>query len=614
MGEKLASQIGKVLYNLRLEKNIGQEELCYGLCSDAALSRYELGERMPDRLLLIALLQRLGKSADGIATMLDAKEYTYFAWRKQVLEAAGKEDTDTLKELLSQPEAGDLSCNEILQKQFLYRMRSVVAEAEGADVEAIDWLKEAIRFTIPEPECDKLGHSLLSIEEMKLLVKLAELQLVVGKIDEAKKLLRGILTYSEQQYDDVDALLSVYPRTVRVLSPLLMERGEYAECFVLCQKAIEFLRNKGTLMDLTFLLRQYLDCAKHGIYAENAQLYQNALEALEAVYQSYGFKASVTEQRSEYYFNQEIYLVGEVLKQYRIKKAISQEELSEGICTPETISRIESGKRAPNTKNYYALAQKLDAEVDYFDAGIDTEDFSLILLKRELDVAIARRKWDKAEEMLEQLKTGLEKEGKLLSPRNQMGLKPEEYCIRYNQKKCSAEEFMAVCEQLADCENERWREESYWKQFLTRDKVRILNYIAVLYTIRRELDKATIILERILSWLEKSSVGLTERYSESLIVMLNLAITYSKLKNNKKCVQMSEKCIRFCLSCGRGTTIPLLIANQVEVLIVSVDDTAECKMQLRQAYYIGKLFHNKVYESINEHYVGHFGDSIEGEC
>ena len=320
MGEKLASQIGKVLYNLRLEKNIGQEELCYGLCSDAALSRYELGARMPDRLLLIALLQRLGKSADGIATMLDAKEYTYFAWRKQVLEAAGKEDTDTLKELLSQPEAEDLSCNEILQKQFLYRMRSVVAEAEGADVEAIDWLKEAIRLTIPEPEYDKLGHSLLSIEEMKLLVKLAELQLVVGKIDEAKNLLRSILTYSEQQYDDVDALLSVYPRTVRVLSPLLMERGEYAECFVLCQKAIEFLRNKGTLMDLTFLLRQYLDCAKYGIYAENAELYQKALEALETVYQRYGFEVSAIERRSEYYFNQEVYLVGEVLKQYRIKK------------------------------------------------------------------------------------------------------------------------------------------------------------------------------------------------------------------------------------------------------------------------------------------------------
>lgn len=299
------------------------------------------------------------------------------------------------------------------------------------------------------------------------------------------------------------------------------------------------------------------------------------------------------------------------MKQYRIKKAISQEELSEGICTPETISRIESGKRAPNTKNYYALAQKLDAEVDYFDAGIDTVDFSLILLKRELDVAIARYKWDKAEEMLEQLKAGLEKEGTLQSPRNQMGLKPEEYCIRYNQKKCSAEEFMAVCEQLAECENERWREEAYWKQFLTRDKVRILNYIAVLYTKERAFSKAVTILEGVLDWLEKSSVGLAERYTESLTAMANLVNIYNSMKLYNKCLQMSERCVRFCLSCGQGTAIPKLIGNQVEVLMVTKCDMEACKRQLQQAYYMSRLFRNKVSESINEHYIGHFGKNIE---
>lgn len=613
MGEKLASQIGKVLYNLRLEKNIGQEELCYGLCSDAALSRYELGERMPDRLLLIALLQRLGKSADMIATMLDAKEYTYFAWRKQVLEAAGREDAATLKELLSQPEAEDLSCNEILQKQFLCRMRSVAAEAEGAYHDALRWLGEAIRLTVPEPESGMLGGCLLSIEEIKLLIKLAELQIVVCKKDAARNLLRGILAYSERQYDDADALLLVYPKAVRVLAPLLMERGEYAECFVLCQKAIEFLCRKGTLMDLTVLLRLYLECSKRGVYAENAKLYEKALEGLEAVYQSYGYVTDVTEQQSEYYFNQDIYLVGEVLKQYRIEKAISQEELSEGICAPETISRIESGKRAPNVKNYYALAQKLDAEVEYFDAGIDTADFSLIILKRELSVAIGLLQWEKAEEILGQLKSGLEREGKLQSPRNQMALKPEEYCIRYNMKKCSTEEFIAVCEQLADCEHERWKEETYWKQFLTKEKIRILNYIAVLYAKKMEFDKAVTILEGVLGWLENSSVMLTERASESRIAMANLTNIYNSMGLLEKCLQMSERCIRFCLYSGHGTAIPKLMGNQVEVLMVTGGNVEECKLHLQRAYYISKLFKNKVNKSINEHYVGHFGESIESK-
>lgn len=67
----------------REKQGISQERLCRGLCVVSALSRYENGERIPDRLLMNALIQRLGKSSDELTTMISCQEYAYFEWRER---------------------------------------------------------------------------------------------------------------------------------------------------------------------------------------------------------------------------------------------------------------------------------------------------------------------------------------------------------------------------------------------------------------------------------------------------------------------------------------------------------------------------------------------------
>lgn len=71
----------------REKQGISQERLCRGLCAVSALSRYENGERIPDRLLMNALIQRLGKSSDQLTTMISCQEYAYFEWKRKVKEA-----------------------------------------------------------------------------------------------------------------------------------------------------------------------------------------------------------------------------------------------------------------------------------------------------------------------------------------------------------------------------------------------------------------------------------------------------------------------------------------------------------------------------------------------
>ena len=65
----------------REKRGISQERLCRGVCAVSALSRYENGERIPDRLLMNTLIERLGKSSDKLVTMISCQEYAYFEWK-----------------------------------------------------------------------------------------------------------------------------------------------------------------------------------------------------------------------------------------------------------------------------------------------------------------------------------------------------------------------------------------------------------------------------------------------------------------------------------------------------------------------------------------------------
>ena len=51
---------GELMESNRKVKNVKRTKLCRGLCSIMALSRYENDERMPEKIMADALVERLG--------------------------------------------------------------------------------------------------------------------------------------------------------------------------------------------------------------------------------------------------------------------------------------------------------------------------------------------------------------------------------------------------------------------------------------------------------------------------------------------------------------------------------------------------------------------------
>lgn len=597
------NKLGEVLYWIRREKKVEQDKLCFGLCTRGFLSKVENGERQPDRLLLHALVQRLGKDVDKMVTVLTAEEYQYFLWKRRALEAAGDADMAHLKSLLEEPEAQDIIINENLQRQFVCQMQALVAEHTGkGDLQCIRFLEQALQLTLPGIIFEQLDDYLISLEELGILLKLAGYLVRTEKKGMALRMLLEIVSYADQKYDDYEAKVKIYPKAVRMAAPLLSDQGRLAEGMVLCRKAIKLLCRLGILYDLTELMEAYLTFASHLTKTKEITRYEKQCRALWEIYEEYGtsYGHGLKENTLLSYSNQEIYLLNEVIQRSRMEKKISQEALSEGICSPETLSRLETGKRAPNPRNFRALMKKLETGQDYYNPKLDTVDFKLLEKHKELERAMTVRDWERAWIMLEDLKGELD----MSSSRNRRTLQTAEKSILLGMGRILPEEFLKYCEEELQCGEKGWKKEEFWKQFFTNEKVNLLNHIALCYEKKKQYKESIFILEKLGQQLRDSKVRLIHRYNAGMTVAGNLASYYNEVGKFEQSLEMCEKGMELCMESGRGLRISNFLCNKAEAINEKENKATDISRRyLEQAFYISDLFStNSVTRYINDYY------------
>jgi len=217
------NDIGKIIFTLRKHHNISQEMLCSGLCSDATLSRIELGERIPDKFLLDALLQRLGKSPDKLETILSERDYFLFEKRQAIEKAIFEHKFELAKEELIAYEE-QKECEDKFHQQYIYKIKSVLSDELDHDTnKSIVYLLDAINMTLPEFKIDNILDYLLSIEEIYLLLMLAQAYSNTEQEELALQLLHIIIDYLDQKYSDEEEKVKVYPKAVYLLSKLLLQ-------------------------------------------------------------------------------------------------------------------------------------------------------------------------------------------------------------------------------------------------------------------------------------------------------------------------------------------------------------------------------------------------------
>lgn len=485
---KLENRFGEYIYNLRTEKNISQDQLSDGLCDSSMLSRFEKGEREPDKLLQNRFLTRLGAVPENYENFLFYKEYCRWERRQGIIHNILEENMDRARECLEAYRL-EYDMNEALEKQFYLAMLAQVKQYEGAKEEELaNLFGEALLLTVPDVEVRGFAERLLSLEEINLLLEYVHCS-VLGNYLETY---RNILTYIEKVDRTLLAMAKIYPKTVYYYYLAWEKRAKKdtataKELFVLCDKAIEILRDANRMFYLweLFGMREVLIAylpeemkEKEGFQERFEQCVQWR-ETLEEIYHEFG----VTIKMYEFcylYVESENYCIGDVIRIRRKMLGLSMKKLSEGICSEKTISRLERNEVQTQREIVQMLFDRLNLSMELCRTELVTESREALEIYRELKFQNNVCNYRKVDELLGELKQLIS----LDIPSNRQVILRNEAHSRRNKiinsetgEKNAVEEYTKYVKQALECTVSYNAATKLGEKYLTNEEITCLQNI-----------------------------------------------------------------------------------------------------------------------------------------
>ena len=595
---------GELLRRYRKEKKVSAKNLCKGICSENAILNYENGERAIDTLLLERFLERMGIVPSGFALMLNDEEYIYYMWRDECYEAVELADWEKLETLLTEREGALIPGNDKVQEQFYGYMKAILlAEKYGKYKEAGELLFDAAHKTILD---------ISKICERKLYLGELELQIVVlylcyglqGKLiaeADADPLFQKLAEYCGRKHVEDGIRVKNYVRIVCVWMKYGASEMPDEQKMQLCENALKFLKGHYFFFDITGLLEIYIPLLKKQNSPEVA-FYRKQYEAFSEVFQYAGmksvFRPEILGVRSPM-----VYLLSEYLQYKRREMRLTQEKVSEGICEPETYSRLETGVRAPSRSNRVALAERLEIGWHCYRGELDTDNREVYAIQRKERIANVKNQWKECLNLLKELERLLD----MTRPVNQQYIKVRETLAKYRIGSISAQE-------------------AYEKEFnalqlttkLNLDDDKLVYYsgtelecIGYMGQILREMGKyleAVTLLETVLSQMSKSKVDLKFHWYGINFVMRMLSGSYFSLGNYQKDYDITYQVYKEAVSSYNGGNLSEMLDSMSDGLEhIGEQHSDEYKKLCRLSYYAADFYdipHAKKIEQ--EYYETHF--------
>ena len=194
----------------------------------------------------------------------------------------------------------------------------------------------------------------------------------------------------------------------------------------------------------------------------------------------------------------------ELLKELRLSKGLSQANLSEGICSWETLSRIEGGKRKPNKKKLHRMFQRMGMDRTRYYGYIQADDFELHEKVREIHV---RWEWGDSQGAM-MLTEELEEKLDMTVPVNRQFIETHKMIFAVRQGQLAGEEAVREAERIL-CYTMRDYEGTVYRIPFRQECV-ILNQIALQLRHSGRIDEAIELWGQILDRFQASEVA--ERY------------------------------------------------------------------------------------------------------
>ncbi len=507
--------IGRLLYGMRTKYEMNVKDICRGICSPSSYCMYENGEIVPDILLVNMFLDRMGFGILGLTAYISEKEVVYFKWKESTRACIRNENYKKLVMLLEHMPTGNVSLNKKIREQYAWFIKGIVAEKDTADLKkATECYEKALECTCGFLIKSQKIEGTFSVREIHIYAIYLNLLCKVNPKEKEEVISRfyQLMQYVNVHYVEEQQKVKIYPLLVCLWGNLVIEGKDTEGSFEIFEKTLELLRKQKSLYCLLEIMRLHILVGlkeKRDMSKE-----QEDIKILQSFFEEFGYRA-----QSQIYVPQanEIMLehVGQYLSTERKKVNFTQEKISDGICSVESYSRIENGRK-PTRNNYKALTEKIGTENRYYIELVNTGNIDALLLRREISYELFMEKNERLPELLEELKTVL---GEKEVAKNRQYLEFVQVSIEENTGRKT---WNQCCDMFRNILSYTMNEKEIGKKrhVYTMLEINLIDHISVCMAKDGKSEEA---MHLIKAFLDDMDYMKTEKYYETFLAKLNYA-------------------------------------------------------------------------------------------
>ena len=295
--------IGALCYRVRKRRDISQEKLIYGICKQSAYSKFEKNEISLSKDMTERLLKRLGLSSSNFLFLISQKDHEYQEWKKHLIQLINAKDYDKAFKALQLRKEKE---NDLQHQFHLFIL--------GYLTNDLNMIQQALLITLPKLNHIYLPEMALSADEMKMLLYYWRKE---GRLLQNTNVIKNCMEYTDLYYADEEKA-KLFSYELDIMKQIMMDEKDQ-------------------------LLYRYFSMKRDALFHQY-HFHHDALS----------FEiANNSMPLHTYLYNK------------RIEKNMTQEEISENICSVVTYSRFENGKQDMNSNSIKQLFHKLNLEYGY---------------------------------------------------------------------------------------------------------------------------------------------------------------------------------------------------------------------------------------------------------
>lgn len=247
--------VGDFIREIRLRKGYTQEEVSFGICTPASLSRIENGMQTPGRYVLDKLLERLGTENNVFSTFVSREEMELYEIVQMIARNIADGNVSELEQQIKKMERLVVGKKE-LERQYLFFAQGELLRQRGGDEEAVmDLLMRAIHVTLPGFDGrTPLKNNLLTFDEIIIINSIATQYAERSRIEDALRLGFWLKDYMEEKVVDGKMKTAKYPVILYNLSNWLGETERFKDALRMADIGIDFCIRYGHLLTLPLLM------------------------------------------------------------------------------------------------------------------------------------------------------------------------------------------------------------------------------------------------------------------------------------------------------------------------------------------------------------------------